>query len=87
MGQFSISACSSAAGTVMSLIVITGEEKDAPQIQMGRIPSECSREMTEYGRDWQGSAERREGMLLGIYTVTVKEDSVQVQVLYSILQK
>ena len=54
---------------------------------MERIPSECRIEMTEHERGWQGSAAHRERMLSGIYTVIVKEDVVQVQVMYSILQK
>lgn len=37
---------------------------------MERIPSECTIEMAEHGRAWQGSAVHKEGMLSGIYTGT-----------------
>lgn len=43
--------------------------------------------MAAHARGWQYSAVHREGMLPGIYTVIVKEDIVQAQVMYSILQK
>lgn len=62
-------------------------EKDEPQIQVGRILSECRLEMMEHRRGWQGSGMHREGTLSGIYSVMVKEDTVQVQVMYSIVQK
>lgn len=54
---------------------------------MERIPNECRILMTEHGRGWQGSAVHREGVLSGIYIVVVKEDTVQVQVIYRILKK
>lgn len=75
MGQFCVLACSSVARILSALIVITGGEKDEPQIQMGRILSECRIEMMKHGRGWQGSGMYREGMLSEIYAVMVKEDT------------
>lgn len=49
---------------------LSGGEKDEPQFQMERIPSECMIEMAEHGRARQRSAVHREGMLSGIYTGT-----------------
>lgn len=57
MGQFCVSACSSVARILSALFVITGGEKGEPQIQMGRILSECRIEMMEglarFGNAWR----------------------------------
>lgn len=47
IGQFCISAFSSVARILNALFVITGGEKDEPQIQMERILSECRIEIME----------------------------------------
>lgn len=84
MGQLCVLAC--VARILNALIMVTGGEKDEPQIQMGRILSECRIELMEHGRGLQGSGMHRGGMLPGIYTAMMK-DTVQVHVMYSILQK
>lgn len=51
MGQSCVSACSSVARILSALIVITGGEKNEPQIQKGfRILSKFRIEMMDHGK-------------------------------------